>query len=361
MTAVPLYHDQFIEAGRAVLHHGQLRVDIWRYPSGVEALQITNTKGHVTVLPFMGQILWDARFAGLDLTMHSQFDMPRPAPTIIGTYGCLGFHSGLLANGVPGQGDSHPVHGEFPTCAMTQAMLFTGEDVRGRWVELWGRRNHVEGFGPHYDAEPTVRLYETETMIDWGMRVHNRSAFPMPLQYMAHLNPAFLPGATIHQPAPFTPDRTQVRRAVPAHVVANAGYLAFIDELAADPGQMRVLDRDSYDPEQVFYIRDPGTDAQGRAHLMLRRPKGDGIALSYRPSQLPKLVRWIMANGDTRVAAFALPATSEPEGRAAELAKGNVIELAPGAQADFNIRFGYVSAPEAEALAALIASTGGAP
>lgn len=213
MTAVPLYHDQFIEAGRAVLHHGQLRVDIWRYPSGVEALQITNTKGHVTVLPFMGQILWDARFAGLDLTMHSQFDMPRPAPTIIGTYGCLGFHSGLLANGVPGQGDSHPVHGEFPTCAMTQAMLFTGEDVRGRWVELWGRRNHVEGFGPHYDAEPTVRLYETETMIDWGMRVHNRSAFPMPLQYMAHLNPAFLPGATIHQPAPSRP--TARRSAAP--------------------------------------------------------------------------------------------------------------------------------------------------
>ena len=70
-------------------------------------------------------------------------------------------------------------------------------------------------------------------------------------------------------------------------------------------------------------------------------------------------VRWILANGDTKTAAFALPATSEPEGRAAELAKGNVIQLAPGGRAEFQLRFGYVSAPEAEALARLIAETGG--
>ena len=57
----------------------------------------------------MGQMLWDAAFDGLGLTMKSQFDMPRPAPTIIGTYGCLAFHSGLLRNGVPTAADSHPV------------------------------------------------------------------------------------------------------------------------------------------------------------------------------------------------------------------------------------------------------------
>ena len=358
-VAVPLHRDQFTDASRTALHFGQLRAEIWRAPTGVEMLRIRTLKGHVTILPFMGQMLWDATFEGLHLGMSSQFDMPRSAPTIIGTYGCLGFHSGLLANGVPGPDDAHPVHGEFPTCRMDQATLFAGEDHRGRYVELWGRRNHVEGFGPHYDAEPTVRVYETDTMIDWGMRVTNRSAFPMPLQYMAHLNPAFLPGATIHQPAPFTPDRTQVRRAVPAHVTPNPDYLAFIDDLAADPAKMRVLDRETYDPEQVFYIRDPGTDTEGRAHLMLRRPKGDGIALSYLPAQLPKLVRWILANGDTQTAAFALPATSEPDGRTAELAKGNVIQLAPGARADFTIRFGYVSVPQAEALAGLIARTGG--
>ncbi|MBA4491047.1 DUF4432 family protein [Paracoccus sp. S1E-3] len=359
MTAINLYRDQFTEARRPVLHHGQIGVDIWRSPTGVEMLRMRNPRGQVTILPFMGQMLWDASFDGLNLGMSSQFDNPRPAATIIGTYGCLGYHAGLLANGVPGPDDSHQVHGEFPTCRMDQAMLFTGEDDNGRWVELWGRCNYVEGFGPHYDAEPTVRIHEGGTMIDWGMRVWNRSAFPMPLQYMAHLNPAFLPGATIHQPAPFTPDRTQVRRAVPRHVTPTPDYLAFLDQLAADPGLMRVLDRDEYQPEQVFYIRDPGTDGDGVAHLMLRRPEGDGIALGYRPDRLPKLVRWIMANGDSKVAGFALPATSEPEGRTAELAKGNVIELAPGAEARFSVRFGYVTADEAEELAQVIASTGG--
>lgn len=356
---IPLHPDQFTPHGRIILCHGQITVHAFRYASGVEALSINNARGGVTVLPYMGQMLWGAMFDGLDLGMSSQFDMPRPADTIIGTYGCLGFHSGLLANGVPGPDDTHPVHGEFPTCRIDAAELRFGQDDRGIWVELWGKRDHVEGFGPHYWAEPTLRLYQDSTMLDWGMKVENRSAFPMPLQYMAHLNPAFLRGATIYQPAPYTPDRTQVRRDVPAHVVPDPDYLASIEELAADPGKMRVLDRDEYQPEQVFYIRDPGTDGDGVSHLMLRRPEGDGMALSYRPDQFPKLVRWIMANGDSKVAAFALPSTCEPEGRAAELAKGNVIELAPGAAKAFSLRFGYVTSETADRLAETIARTGG--
>lgn len=358
-TSVPLYRDQFTQAGRNILNHGNIRVHAWRYPSGVEALQFTNLRGGLIVLPFMGQMLWEASFDGVDLTMSSQFDQPRPAGTILGTYGCLGYHAGILANGVPGPEDRHELHGEFPTCEIDLSILHTDEDARGPYVELWGRYEHIEGFGPHYEAEPTVRFYQDSTMIDWGMKVHNRSAFAMPLQYMAHVNPAFLPGATIHQPAPFTPDRTQVRHAVPRHVTPNPDYLALLDELAEDPGRMRVLDSDGYNPEQVFYIRDPGTDADGVAHLMLRRPEGDGIALSYRPAQYPILARWILANGDTQVGAFALPATCEPEGRTAELAKGNVIELAPGASAEFSLRFGYVTNDEAGDLARLIAETGG--
>lgn len=358
MTAITLYPDQFTDAHRTILHHGTLRVDIWRYPGGIEALSIANPAGSLTALPYMGQMLWDACFGGLHLGMHSQFDMPRPADTIIGTYGCLGFHSGLLNNGVPGPTDTHPVHGEFPTARLQQAMLFAGEDTRGRYVELWGRRNHVEGFGPHYDAEPTLRLYENETMIDWGMVVHNRSAFPMPLMYMAHLNPAFLPGARIIQPAPYTPARTQVRRNVPAHVAPNPDYLALIDRLADDPAAMEVLGTD-YDPEQVFYIRQPGVDADGMAHLLMQRPEGDGIALSYRPDQFAHLVRWVLANGDTRVAAFGLPSTCEPEGRTAEEAKGNLRWLAPGARAEFSVRFGYVDADAAAGLAELISETRG--
>ncbi|WBU56322.1 DUF4432 family protein [Paracoccus sediminicola] len=359
IATIPLHPDQFTAAPRELARFGGLDAIAFRYATGVAALRLANARGMVEILPFMGQIIWHGEFDGVRLGMESQFDSPREADSIIGTYGCLGFHSGLLANGVPTARDDHPVHGEFPVCAMDEAWLEVGSDNNGAFIRLCGARSYIAGFGPHYRATPSVTLHETGSMIGWTMRVENRSSFPMPLQYMAHLNPAFVEGAEICQPAPFTPDRTQVRQAVPAHVTPNPDYLALIDRLAQDPSAMRRLGQPEYDPEQVFYIREPAMDADGIAHLMLRRPEGDGIAVAYRPAQFPKLVRWILANGDTRVAAFALPSTCEPEGRAAELEKGNVIELAPGATAEFGLSFGYVDTQEAEALASAIAKIGG--
>lgn len=358
IATIPLSRDQFTAPPRVVARIGGLTATARRYPTGVEALTLANARGHVEVLPFMGQMLWDAAFDGLRLTMDSQFDAPRPAATIIGTYGCLGFHSGLLANGVPTAADSHPVHGEFPTCAMDAAWLELGEAGGRAFIRLGGRRDHIEGFGPHYRATPSVTLADGQAALDWTMRVQNRSAFAMPLQYMAHLNPAWLPGATIHQPAPWTPERTQVRAAVPAHVTPNPEYLALIGRLAEDPARMQALDMTDLDPEQVFYIRRPAADAEGRVHLLLRRPQGDGIAVSYPADQFPHLVRWLLANGDTRVAAFALPSTCEPEGRAAETAKGNIRHLAPGGAADFSLRLGYLTPSEAAPLVSAIDSTG---
>ncbi|RMR39368.1 putative cytoplasmic protein, partial [Pseudomonas savastanoi pv. glycinea] len=55
-------------------------------------------------------------------------------------------------------------------------------------------------------------------------------------------------------------------------------------------------------------------------------------------------------NTDQQVAAFVLPATCEPEGYRAELAKGNVRSLAPGASAEFSVTTGYLNATERRAL-----------
>lgn len=53
--------------------------------------------------------------------------------------------------------------------------------------------------------------------------------------------------------------------------------------------------------------------------------------IRHRPSQLPKAVRWISRTGDQDALGLCLPATAEPEGFAAEQAKGNVVSLAAGA------------------------------
>ena len=133
-----------------------------------------------------------------------------------------------------------------------------------------------------------------------------------------------------------------MRSAVPAHVTANPDYLAFIDELAEDPAQSAVMDKTArYDPEQVFYIRGLPVDAAGETSLALERPNGDGFAISYDTQQFTKTVRWILANADQAVCAFALPSTCEPEGYTAEQAKGHVRQLASAERADFTVRLGY--------------------
>ena len=62
---------------------------------------------------------------------------------------------------------------------------------------------------------------------------------------------------------------------------------------------------------------------------MLRRPEGDAFVVSYAPSSLPHLVRWVLCNADQQVAALALPSTCEPEGYLAESRKGHVRTVAP--------------------------------
>ncbi|MFI0395095.1 aldose 1-epimerase family protein [Paracoccus jiaweipingae] len=355
-VTIPLHRDHFPPTPRLIARAGGTEVHGFSYASGVEALVIQTPRGYVTVLPFMGQMIWDAVFDGVDLCMGNAFRQPLSATEIAQTYGCFAFHSGLLRNGVPGPQDNHAAHGEMPTARMDSATLILDDAA----VTLCGEYEYVMGFGAHYMARPHVRLGAADTVVDMGMAVENLSAAPMDLMYMAHVNFAFVPGGRIHQPAPFTPDRTRVRRAVPAHVTPNPAYLALIDRLASDPAAMQVLDQpDQYDPEQVFYIDAPAVDAEGQTHLMLERPEGDGFVLSYAPVQFPRLVRWVLNGGDAQVAAFALPATCEPEGYNAEKAKGNVQLLAPGAEAVFTTRMGYVTAQDVPALAAMIAGLKG--
>ncbi len=66
---------------------------------------------------------------------------------------------------------------------------------------------------------------------------------------------------------------------------------------------------------------------------------------------MPHTIRWVLANSDQRVAAFAMPATCEPEGYLAEKRKGNIRSLAGGAKASFATHIGYVDSTRAAAAA----------
>lgn len=339
----------FDEVERLAVEHAGLSASLFRYPTGVEAVRLSNGRGHLVVLPYLGQMIWQAVFDGVDLTMKSIFKAPRRVATIAETYGCFSFHSGLLRNGVPGPDDSHPAHGEMPCAAMDSAGIEAGEDAEGPFLRLFGEYEYAMGFGAHYVARPSVTLRSSGTF-DMAMTVENLSAAPMDLMYMAHVNFAYSEGAEILQQAPFTAAHTRVRTAVPRHVTPDPAYLAFIDALAADPAASRVMNQTGrYFPEQVFYLEGLATDAEGFTRAMLRRPAGDSFWLRHRPAEFGKTVRWILAGPDQSVCAFALPSTCEPEGYTAEKAKGNVRQLPGGATAAFSVRMGHLDPAETDA------------
>ncbi len=350
LATVPLHRDGLHASDREILRAGGLQAALFRTPDGIEALRLRNPRGELVVLPWFGQMLWSMRFDGVDCTMSSGFDAPRPVETIAGTYGCFAFHSGLLRNGVPGPEDDHAAHGEFPCASMREArleLLDGGSD--GLALRLVSTRDHVVGFGPHYHAAPSVTLVERAALATIGMEVHNRCGHEMDLMYMCHVNWAFVPGGRIVQAAPFTPERTRVRRTVPRHVTPSPAYLDRIETLARDPERARILDGSiAYDPEQVFYIDDPGRGADGLTALMLRRPDGDAFGLRYAPATLPHCVRWLFDDPDQKVAAFALPSTCEPEGYTAERRKGHIRSLAPGETARFAVDVAHLDATEAD-------------
>lgn len=341
----PVFHlprALFTTEERPVFRAGALAVHAFRYPGGVEALRFQNGRGEVIVLPYLGQMIWRAVMGGVELGMKSPFAIPRPAPDILGTYGCLCYHSGLLRNGVPGPEDDHAVHGEFPTLPMDEAILVLDGTGGEMTLRLVSEVTCLRAFGPHYHARAHF-TFGGDTLFETAIEVENRAPRPMDLMYMCHANFAFVPHGRIHQPVPFTPERTALRRALPAHVRPDPAYLARLETWAAEPARLATLDPAlPYDPEIVFYLRDMPADGEGLTHALLERPEGDGFLISHDPRALPFAVRWLFDDGATAVAAFLLPATCEPEGYTAEKRKGHVRELAPGERASFRVRMGYL-------------------
>jgi hypothetical protein len=347
-----LRRSSFDAKERNSVRYGGLEASLFRYDTGIEAIRLSNRRGNVVVLPYMGQIVWSATFDGVELAMESMYREPRPAKVIVETYGCLAYHAGLLRNGVPTSQDTHPLHGEMPCAEMHEAGVACGADERGPWIAVTGAYEYAMGFGAHYRATPRVVLRLEETGCDIVMEVENLSASPMDLMYLCHVNFAFAEGGRIVQSVPYTPEHVVTRTAIPGHVTPTADYRALLDELAKNPARMeRLSEPQRYDPEQVFYIKGSRPGSDGLVHFMMERREGDGFTIDWDLNAMPHVIRWILANSDQRVAAFAMPATCEPEGYLAEKRKGNVRSLAGGARAAFHTHVAYVDAAHAAGLA----------
>lgn len=328
---IELQRGFFKENPTVFFRNTEFTVTLFRYPSGVEAIELRNSRGKMVVLPYLGQIVWDLVFDGIDLKMKNMFSQPKQVDEIVDTYGCFAFHSGLLSNGCPGPKDNHVLHGEMACATMDQAWI----EVTENSVKIGGLTEYVKGFGHHYIAKPNVTMFTGEAHIEMGMFVKNLSGAEMPLQYMCHTNYAYVKDAVMKQNIPNS--AFELRKSIPDHVHPTKKWLEFNEEILAGKEPISVLDRpDMYDPEIVFFL-DGLRDHQKEASFEMTSPNGTTFFTKFSTDEFNYATRWLLFNEDQQVGAFVLPATCRPEGFLAAQNSGSLIKLASGEERSFTV------------------------
>jgi hypothetical protein len=347
-TTIHLTPGCFGERKRLLVEHGALAAKTFRFDNGVCGLKLKNELGHLVMLPFQGQQIWDAAFGGRTLTMKSMFDGPNATRDYLETYGGFLLHCGATAMGVPTGEDTHPLHGELPNAPYQKAYVVVGEDETGTYIGLGGQYRHTVAFSYNYVAEPLVKLYAGSSIFTVSMDVRNLKKTDMELMYLAHANFRPVDNGRLVYSAPCTPEHVRVRKSIPSHVRPGPGYREFLQELGEHPEKHHVLKPELvFDPELVFSI-DYLADADGWAYSLQVHPDGSADYVAHRPDQLKIGVRWICRTPDQDAMGLVLPATAEPEGYHAEKAKGNMVVLAGGETFHLDLELGTVTAEEAK-------------
>ncbi|WP_028021764.1 aldose 1-epimerase family protein [Enterovibrio calviensis] len=332
MFTIPLYKEQFRKEKVLIAQSDSFEIYSFIYNSGIHAVEIKNAKGHLVILPFMGQMIWDAEFLGTDLCMKNMFSEPKPAKTIVETYGCFAFHAGMIRMGCPTPQDDHVLHGEMPCAAMDSAWL----EISDTAVTMKGSYEYVMGFGDHYLAQPSVCLAKDASLFDIQMKVKNLATVPMPLQYMCHINTAYIADAVMTQNIP--DHAFQLRETIPAHVQPNEQWLAYNENLKTSAPIQTLNTPDMFDPEIVYCIDDISQYAKRAVFNMTMGDKQ--MVTEFSTDEFNSATRWILCSGDQQVAAYALPATCRPEGYLTAKEKGTLIYLQANEERTFTVRTG---------------------
>lgn len=354
-TRFHLNSAQFRSKEMPLVEGGALTASAFRYDTGVEALRLKNEVGELILLPFQGQQVWSAVFHGRNITMKSMFDAPHATRNYLETYGGFNLHCGFTAMGVPAAGDTHPLHGELPNAPYSKAWVVTGEDANGKYIGLGGEYEHTIAFSFHYVAKPLVKLYAGSSVFTIEMEITNLKRTPMEYMYMAHVNFRPVDDGRLVYSAQVNPQSVRVRRSIPSHVRPGPGFVEYLDELAQHPEKHHILKPGMpFDPEVVFLI-EYLADQDGWAHSMQIHPDGSADYIRHKPAQLDKGVRWICRTPDQDALGLILPSTAEPEGYAAEKAKGNVKLLPGGATYRCEFECGVLPAGEVAGMETKIA------
>lgn len=352
--------EHFAESERVLARLDGLTASTFLYGSGVAGLRIANEVGHICLLPFQGQQIWDAVFHGRTLTMRSMFDEPRATLDYLSNYGGFLLHCGATAMGNPGPDDTHPLHGDLPNAPYRDVQLLVGRDDDGPYMALTGSYQHTVAFTHNYIARPTVRLSGQSSRIAAEIAIRNLKHKPMELMYLAHVNFRPVDGASLIDAVPDDLDHIGVRTGLPGQAVSQE-HARLIEAVQRDPALHRTMKPGrAIDPELVMTMAYPA-DERGWAHSLQLHPDGAADFISHRPDQLRHGVRWMTRTGDQDAVGIFLPATAGADGYTAEKAKGHVGTLAPQEAFHCSLAFGALEPAEAERMRTEIEAVRQAP
>ena len=343
-----LYEDFFSNQKRTIFKNDAFCVTAFKYSSGVSALTIENSKGYVTVLPYMGQMIWDMEFLEHNLVMKSIFDEPEICYEAYGeSYGCLLMHCGLTAMGVPSANDKHKQHGELPIAKYKDIYILADEDEKGKYISLVGTYYHKRAFALNYEFIPEYRLYENASTIDINIQINNKKDLPLEYFYLCHINYRPVDGAKLIYSAKH--ENIYLHSDVPStHPKETRDY---IERLSKDITIMDTVDKttQSYNPEILFTCK-YDADENGNAYTMQHLPDGYSCYVCHRPEELPIGVRWIGRTEDEDAMGMVLPATGEHKGYIHCKEHGYEKYINPGESVSIHINIGILSPNESEEL-----------
>lgn len=333
----------FSEKPKELVSIDSLKAQAHTYDSGVYGIKLENENGFITILPYMGQMIWDVVFGNRNLAMNSTFSDPVPTDLFLYTYGAFMFHCGALRMGCPGPEDAHPLHGELPCAGYKNVKIIIGEEKRGKYIGVTGTFEYNLAFGAHYYATPMVKMYENSSVIEISMHIENVSNYPMELMYMAHINLRPVINGRIIQTLAWSKNDLIVRDSIPGHIIVSDEYKRFLSKLKDNPELTRIIrNEDVYRPEVVFFLSKPKTDDNGFAHFMQVHPDGTSDYISYKPGEFDHAARWFCIDEDKQALGLVIPSTADAEGYTSEKRKGNIKIIEGKKSKSFSFIAGYL-------------------
>lgn len=356
-TRVGVRPDFFADRPLDLVSSGELTARAFRYETGIEALEVSNSRVNMVILPYMGMQVWFAQFDGRILSQRSMFEMPQDTTKFGDNYGGFLYHCGLNNVNGPADGESdYPMHDVLPFARYRDVYVETGTDDEGDYLAVGGTYVYRNSQELHWAYMPELKIHAGSTMVGMNARIENRRTHPLDYLWLCHMNWLGVDGSHFTCSCPLDGDHVQV---VPTELGDDSPRAVAIREwsrrLVEDPSLADALGHpdEVYDPELCINYRYLA-DEQGWAHAMQVMPDGDACYVGWDTALAPWALRWFCRTGDEDGVGIALPSTGTCHSSAYQRAHGNYNTLAPGAADVITWRFGYLDRAAADKMAAHI-------